>query len=151
MPWTITADSTPVLDGWGSAPYWGPTDWVSWFYLVKQRDGAEIAKRRFLASYFSASWLAASYDWKIWNTPFREFLKREDLYAELFGGFTGWIDKIVASVIVRPVEVGSTVIEEVGGAAESTAKTVHVLIPVIIVLALAAAGYWVWINYLRTK
>ena len=33
----ITADSTPVLDGWGWDDYWDSEDWIQWYKLLLKR------------------------------------------------------------------------------------------------------------------
>lgn len=48
MEFEITADSTPILDGWGWDDYWKTPEWRRWHELMVIRYGRKYANSQFL-------------------------------------------------------------------------------------------------------
>ena len=49
--WTITADSTPILDGWGWDDYWGCAEFKNWHASNVKKYGVEAANDKFMVAW----------------------------------------------------------------------------------------------------
>lgn len=61
----ITADSTPVLDGWGWDDYWDSEDWIQWYKLLLKKYGSYNKKTNYKKGekvYISGGLLTAKED-----------------------------------------------------------------------------------------
>jgi hypothetical protein len=52
MMFTITADSKPLLDGWGWDDYWSVQDWQTWVQSVEKKYGKKVAKQKFETAWY---------------------------------------------------------------------------------------------------
>lgn len=141
-PFLITVDSVPVLDGWGWADYWGVGDWIEWHKLLRKKYGKDVANKTLLNWYHKASFGASSYDWRSFDTRFKNYAKLSGFYDGLFAGI---------GIIAKPISVSSTIVDSTGKVVENVAKgaergskTLSWLIPVgigVVVIGLGYVGY----------
>lgn len=59
MAYTITADSTPLFDGWGPDDYWSVSDWQVWYDALVAKYGAEQGSRKWLDAWWQQSSFAS--------------------------------------------------------------------------------------------
>lgn len=138
--WVINADSTPDLDDWGWDDYWGPGEWIKWHAAMKKKYGRDEANYRLVKAYNEASMGAANYDWRTFNTDFKNYAKKEGFYNGLFEGI---------GAIAKPISTGVTVVDAAGNVVDSTttgitrtAKILKWALPTAAGLGLIAlAGY----------
>lgn len=143
MEWQINADSEPVLDGWGWDDYWGPTDWIKWHGLVKKKYGKDEANRRLIKWYHEASLGASNYDWRTFDTQFKNYAKLNGFYDGLFTG--------IAAVIMKPVSATTTVVDSASNivsntasGAEKTSKILKWALPAAGIILFSAGTYYVY-------
>jgi hypothetical protein len=108
MAFTVTADSVPLYDTFGSAPYWGCNEWINWHKEMIKKFGKSQADIR-----FADAWLAGlsvtgggsgtapgsgyvfdsvPIDCRTNNKTFRDYINEEDnrlLYDAVFSGVLG--------------------------------------------------------------
>lgn len=109
MPFVITADSTPVLDGWGWDDYWNCNDWITWHKAMKAAYGPEYANSNFLQHYHQGGFGASNYDCRTFNSAFKTYAKENGFYDGLFSGI-GIIMQPVSGIISVGSNLGETVI-----------------------------------------
>lgn len=137
MPYLITADSLPDYDDWGPDEYWGPQDWIAWHKALRARYGADEANRRFLEAYHKAGFLAASYDFRTFDQPFREYARANGFYEGLFPGLST-VPRVIGSLfdIFRGASsVGESAAEATQGVTRSVVLATNVLLPVLLIAA----------------
>lgn len=142
MAWNITADSVPVLDGWGWGDYWDVSDWIRWHELRKAKYGRDDANRKLLDAYHSATFGAASNDWKTFNPTFRDYAKANGFYDQLFVGVTN-LPRFLVSILDL-FRGGSSVVESVGEAGGAVAGATRWLLPVLVLAAVAYLGFFIF-------
>lgn len=91
--WNITADSTPVLDGWGWADYWPIGTWVQWHGLMKAKYGQAEANRRFLEVWHTQDSDANPFNERSINAQFRQYARDNGFYDGLYTGGLGFVAK----------------------------------------------------------
>jgi len=112
--WPITAQSTPVYDGWGWDDYWMPGDWIRWHQLMAAEYGLTEANQRMVYAYNQGSTGAAHFSWRTFDSEFRDYAKRNGFYSGLFGG---------AGFIMQPIAGTVTVLENAGEVVTEIAET----------------------------
>lgn len=130
----ITAESKPVLDGWGWGDYWSAIDWIKWHTAMKEKFGLPKANEIFITEYHKAGWGAASYDWKTFNQTFIEYAKQNGFYKGLFEGVGGLLSRATAAIADVTTSAGE-VVAGAGDLAKGAAKSFPLLIPAVLVLA----------------
>lgn len=131
---TITADSTPVLDSWGWADFWSVYDWMRWHSLNVVKYGRTKANEKFLTYWNAQSVDANPWNWGKYNPDFRAYLKKYDLLPS--------VTNVVADVVTGTSEVvsGATeAVKDITEGAGSTIKTASKLLPIIFVVVLVIA------------
>jgi hypothetical protein len=137
---TITADSQPIIDGWGYDTYWGPNDWISWHKKMKEKFGLDEANHRFIEAYGEPDFGAASYDWRTFDDTFIEYAKENGFHNALFNGLGGLIGKVASlgkTAVSKTSDTASSVIENAGDTITSLSKMAKWVIPVIVILIIA--------------
>lgn len=150
--YSINADSKPILDGWGWDEYWMPEDWIEWHTMNKKKYGKEAANNKLIKEYHKASFGAASYDWRTFDTTFKNYAKLNNFYDGLFSGLGGAIMKPIntaASAADTVITSAGNVVENTAKGAEKTSKVIKYGLPILGVatgLGLIAYGYNRWIK-----
>ncbi len=122
----ITASSTPNYDEWGWDDYWNCEDWLQWHRALKAAHGLDAANYTFITAYHQASFGAASFDCRTFNSAFREYARQNGFHDALYLGI-GAIMQPVGDVL----ETGGNII----GSALSASETLKKLIPIMMILA----------------
>lgn len=134
MSFTITADSEPVLDGWGWAEYWSVYDWIKWHSLNVIKYGRAKANDKFLTWWNAQSIDANPWTWGKYNPDFRAYLKKYDLLPS--------VTNFIADVVTGAGDVvsGATeAVKDITEGAGTTIKTASMLLPIIFVVILVIA------------
>jgi hypothetical protein len=74
MIFDITAESTPVLDGWGWDDYWKAPEWKKWHQLMVQKYGKNYANDQFLYWWEQQDSFANPYNWAKYDKNFVNYL-----------------------------------------------------------------------------
>lgn len=122
-PFVIEADSFPVLDDWGWDTYWDARDWMKWHRLNVEKYGLDEANRKFISAYHSASFGAASYNWRTFDREFKDYAKANGFYDALFTGLAGLIAK-PGAILTGVVDAAGEVVTGVENVVKETGKTV---------------------------
>lgn len=130
----ITADSVPVLDGWGWGDYWSADNWMEWHKRLVEKYGLQKANEKFITAYHKAGIGAASYDWRTFNRAFINYAKANGFYQALFEGVGGLIGQ-VASATYGAVSGAA----DLAAGAGELAKTVSKFLPAILIGAAVLA------------
>lgn len=139
---TITADSQPILDGWGYDTYWGPNDWIDWHKKMVSKFGLDEANKRFITAYAEPGFAAASYDWRTFDSTFKEYAKKNGFYNALYTGLGGLIGKAASlgvTVVGTTTDTVSSVIENTGSTISSLSKMAKWVIPVVVIIIIVGA------------
>lgn len=134
MSFTITADTEPVLDGWGWAEYWSVYDWIKYHQLNVTKYGKAKANEKFLTYWNAQSTDANPWNWGKYNPDFRAYLKKYDLLPS--------VTNVIADVVSGAGEVvsgGVEAVKDITEGAGSTIKTASMLLPIIFVVVLVIA------------
>lgn len=126
----ISADSTPVLDGWGYDDYWGVPQWTIWVKANVKKYGKVTAKEKFAVEWNKQDAFASPYNWAKYDKAFHDFLMKT-------------IDTDISSILSSPAvaleevvsDVSETASSTTGGLA-STGKTVKYAMPIFLVIVL---------------
>ena len=160
---TIAWDTVPHTDGaTGKEVEWTCMDWVTWHKRLVTRWGRDEANRIFI------SWWEKIRGEVPWYVPFpyQDFCGYGSDFLNYFRsvGLTDHISFIAG--IVAPIYSGATEIasgvEQVSTevsqaavqttkAATGTAKTVKVLLPVVLIGSIGLIGWYAYKNYIRGK
>jgi hypothetical protein len=140
---SITADSKPVLDGWGwDSNYWSCDDWLSWHRLAAARYGVDKANQDFLTEWNKQTFGASTLDCRTINGSFREYIRSVGLLDALYDG----------AIIAKPlgaasdvISSGSNVVSSVASGAENTINTIAKVAPILIVVVIAIALFLIGI------
>lgn len=142
----ITADSEPVLDGWGWADYWSCNDWIYWHKLNVQKYGKEEANRKFLQWWEKQDGTSGPYNWCKYDSDITAYLKSQGLNI-------GWWFSNAANTATDTVEKtadsAGSVVQSVGSGASGLAKLVKYAAPVAGALLLAGLAYYSYKKYLK--
>lgn len=123
----ITADSIPVLDGWGidlsfigiGEPIWTPLEWIDWFNLNVIAYGHEVAVNKFANEFDKSTTGATQVDYPINNQTFQDFVIKEgiDKKSSVIGDILSRYQ--FYGEVLQPVK---NVISTVGNATEALAN-----------------------------
>jgi hypothetical protein len=138
----ITAQSVPVLDGWGWGDYWQCAEWQAWHVELRKLMSAKDAALVFTAAWNQQDSFAGPYNWCKYNSAFRNYMRSQGVD----------IDSVV-SAIVMPVfdatgnlaQGGSDVVTNVS----SGANFLSGLVKPLGLLALVGGGLYVYKNYIK--
>lgn len=141
----ITADSTPVLDGWGWGDYWGCPQWVEWHKLNVTKYGKPVANQKFISEWGKQDSFANPYNWCKYNSPFANYFKAQGIDV-------GWL---LSNLVVGANDVGTNVVDAAGNVstgvvtASSGIETVGSIIKYALPFGAIALGYWAYEKYLK--
>jgi len=137
---TITADSTPVYDGWGWDDYWSCEDWISWHKALKEKFGKASADLKWIDAWNAQSIDASPYNWCKYGTGFNSYVNKEGLP----------VTHLLADVISGGTKVGENLIDtatNASGIPVNIAKILKVAIPIVLVLAIVGFVIWAYKKY----
>jgi hypothetical protein len=86
----ITAQSVPVLDGWGPGAYWECAEWQAWHAELLKIMSAKDAALVFIAAWNKQDSFAGPYNWCKYNATFRNYMKSKGVD----------IDSVVSAVLM---------------------------------------------------
>jgi hypothetical protein len=141
--WKITADSTPVLDGWGWADYWPINVWQQWHMMLKAKYGLDEANKRFLFYWRQQTLFSNPLDARTFNANFRNYAKENGFFNDLYSTTGG----IFAKPINWPGQIfaaGDTVITGATGGIVTGGKILKYGIPAGLVLIFAALAFYLY-------
>ncbi len=146
----ITAESVPVLDGWGFDDYWLCNDWITWHKLMKDKYGLDYANTKLITAFESQSIGASGIDCRSLDGNFKQYAKDNGFYDALFTGIGG----LLASGISAGQSGSSAVtggIENISDTAKDTTKYASYIIPIALGLILLAITYAIINNINKTS
>jgi hypothetical protein len=76
---TITWDSAPDYDEWGSDAYWNCQDWITWHRKLVEHFNAETANQIWNYAYALSGNLSSNLNCRTFNASFRDYVKKNDL------------------------------------------------------------------------
>ncbi len=129
----ITATSQPNYDDWGWDDYWNCNDWITWHQELVKAHGIDYANRRFVEAFHQATFGAASYDCRTFNSAFRKYASDNGFLEALYDGLLGTVMSPVGTVI----DIGGNIVDAAGniaGAASNATETIKKVIPILIIL-----------------
>lgn len=147
--WNITADSTPVLDGWGWADYWSINDWIIWHKSMKSKYGQQEANRRFLAAWHTQDSDANPFNQRNFNSDFRKYARDNGFFDGLFSGMgfiskpIGWINDLFTTTDHVTAKAAGTIDNTVKGL-ENTGKIVKYALPIAAILIFLAGTFYLY-------
>lgn len=109
MVYTITAESLPDYDDWGSDDYWSADDWIAWHKALKARYGVQAANEKFLIAYRESGFLGAELNYRTFNSAFRAYAQENGFYDGLYWGVLGFVGKATAWVPTIGFGIAETV------------------------------------------
>lgn len=126
---------------------WSCNDWMTWHKTLKKKYGKVIADDTFLAFWNDLATGSKAIDCRSLNSSFRDYMKSENLLDALFDG---------VGIIAKPLGVGTDVVTSVGNGisniadgAEAATKVLKVVVPVLLIGALAVAGFWAYRHVIK--
>jgi hypothetical protein len=140
----ITEVSTPNLDDWGWDKYWNANDWMEWYKVMKAKKGKTYADSTFITWWNKQTMGASPLDAVTFNSAFRAFLKKENLYdsvANLLDKPLGAINDIVSS--------GSNVVSNTGKGAEGLSKALKFVLPAVVVVLGIGISFWAYKKFVK--
>jgi hypothetical protein len=140
----ITINSIPNLDDWGPDKYWYARDWMEWHKILKAKKGKKYADETWLNWWRKQTDFAYPLDAIALNVEFRNYLKKEDLYNRIAAAG----DTIVGMGTDVVSSVGS-VISEAGKGAENFAKTLRIVIPIVVVIFGIGLSVWAYKKFIK--
>lgn len=165
MAFTITADSKPLYDTFGWADYWQCADWINWHKALVAKYGVDSANKtwadawldgvstagggRGVAPGSNAVFDSVPLDCRTFNSGFRDYIKKyKALNDAVYSGIGGTIVKPIGAA-VDIVGNASNAVSNAGSTAENVTKTLKVVVPVVIVLAVAGGMWWAYNKYVK--
>ncbi len=133
MAFVITADSTPVEDGWGWADYWTCADWVEWHKQLKAVHGPDESKRIWVAAWEAQSVDANPYNWCKYDSVATSYLKSNGIDI---GNIVSRLTNTV-STLSKTADTTATV-------SADTANKLKFLIPIVILILLVLALLFIY-------
>ena len=154
--WTITADSVPVLDGWGWADYWLITDWMQWHKLVKAKYGLSEANKRFLSAWEKQESDANPVSARTTNENFRTYARENGFFDGLYntGALAliakpfGWITDLFTTADHVEGNAAS-IIDNAGAGLGTSGKIIKYALPVITVGAAMGILYYGYKTFIK--
>lgn len=144
---TITADSQPLLDGWGWGDYWGCADWIQWHQLVKAKYGKDEANARFIDWWGRQDSFAGPYNECKYNATFANYFKAQGIEV-------GWL---LSNIIVGAQGAGNDVVDVVtnvttGASNASTGvQSVGTMLSFLLPVAAIGAAYYGYKTFIKSK
>jgi hypothetical protein len=138
----ITADSVPVLDGWGWDRYWGCNHWIIWHGAMVEKYGLKYANDRFMLYWNQQGFGASPLDCTTFNPQFIAYTKKAGLYRAFFGGL---------ALLAYPIGVATELILDAGQIVDDVAESAKVLgsmLKWLVPVAVFGLGYWAFKNYI---
>ena len=150
---TINADVTPLYDSWGTADYWGCTEWINWHKSMVQKYGLQKANDRFIDAWLDGLSVVAGgrgnapgsnyivdsvpLDCRSFNSNFRDYIKKNQaLYDVVYSG--------IAGTIVKPIGATVDVVDNVSGGITNVSKVIRYGLPIIIILIAGIYAYKIY-------
>lgn len=130
----ITALTLPDYDEFGPDTYWTVSEWIEWHKKLVAQYGQPDANRRFLDAYHKAPFAAVSYDWRSYDTQFRDYAKANRFYDGLFRGLGGLVARFT-SLFGSTAEATTGAVDNIGGAVRDTSAALKTVLPLLIVAA----------------
>ena len=130
---TITAESTPVYDGWGFDDHWQCYDWIQWHKAMKRKYGLQKANDRFAEAWNKQSVWDKPYNWCKYDNEFSAYLKEQGMDA----------GHVVSKVI--------TGAEDLVDNTSDAAKSISNLLPTIVLLGAVGYGLWIYTENKKDK
>jgi hypothetical protein len=127
------ADDTPDIDKWGWDTFWAWSDWVIWHKANVKKYGKEVANSRFYEYFKTVSSFGHEEKFEF-NSNFVDYFKSQGINF---------------SVISKVLNNGTHVIDNVGQSYDNASKTVKLIsyaIPILIIVALILAIYYLFKN-----
>lgn len=121
----ITADSTPVYDGWGPGDYWSCEDWIAWHKALKDKYGKAQADATWLSAWNAQDSFEHDYNWCKYGAAFNAYVNAENLP----------VTHLVSDVIAGTTNVTSNIIT----GATNTSATIKKLLPIVLVIVIIGA------------
>ena len=140
----ITENSIPNLDDWGPDKYWFALDWMEWHKIMKAKKGKTYADSTFLSWWRKNGFLAYPLDAVAVNVEFRNYLKKENLYNSIAAAG----DTIVGMGTDLISSTGN-IVSEAGKGAENFAKTLRIVIPVVVVVFGIGLSIWAYKKFVK--
>lgn len=134
---TITATSTPILDGWGWDEYWNCEQWKQWHIELVKTVGLTAANNTFKLAWDAQDSFANPYNWCKYESAWVNYFLSQGL------DLRSVISAIIVPIATLPgtvVQTGSTVITNTAGAASAISS----LIKPAAFAALAFGAYYVY-------
>lgn len=150
---TINADVTPLYDSWGTADYWGCTEWINWHKAMVQKYGLQVANDKFVNAWLDGLSVVAGgrgnapgsnyivdsvpLDCRSFNTEFRNYIKNnETLYNVVYSG--------IAGTIVKPIGATVDVVENVSSGVSNVSKVFRYVLPAAILVIAVIFAYRIY-------
>jgi len=140
----ITENSIPNLDDWGPDKYWIAQDWMEWHKIMKAKKGKTYADATWLSWWNKQGFGAYPLDAVSFNTNFRNYLKKENLYNSVSGivnNTFGAVNDIVSSA--------GSVVSDAGKGAENLTKTLRIVIPAIVIVFGIGLSMWAYKKFVK--
>ena len=144
---TITADSTPVLDGWGWGDYWGCADWMQWHKLVKAKYGKDEANARFIDWWGKQDSTASPYNWCKYNSEFANYFAAQGIDV-------GWM---LSHIVTGASNISDAVVDTAGNIstgvsnASSGVSSLGTMLGFLLPVAAIGAAYYGYKTYIKAK
>jgi len=147
--WKVTADSVPVLDGWGWADYWPVETWVEWHRCMKAKFGKDQANKTFLKYWNEQDSSANPFNQRNFNTSFRQYARENGFFDDLFTGAgfiskpLGWITDLFTTV--DHVEgKGTGAIQDTAAGIGTTGKILKYALPAAAIIILIMGAFYLY-------
>jgi len=133
-----TWNIVPDYDEWGVDSSWTCSDWIQWHKELKNKFGADRAKYIWEYAYTKGTLGASHWDCRTFNTEFRNYVSKNDLNA---------YNSTPLSAILRPIGVGTDILDGVLGGLESVGRNTKTILAVALIGATAYFGYKIYKTY----
>ena len=127
-----TWNTVPNYDEWGRDTSWNCDDWIQWHKELKKKFGIDRAKYIWEYAYEQGTLGASHWDCRSFNTTFREYVSQENLDP---------YKSTPLSFVVRPIGVGTDIIDGVISSAEFLGKNTKTILMIGLVGLTAYFGY----------
>jgi hypothetical protein len=133
-----TWNIVPDYDEWGVDSSWNCSDWIQWHKELKNKFGAERAKYIWEYAYTQGTFAAGHWDCRTFNSEFRNYVSKNNLNP---------YNSTPLSVIIRPIGVGTDILDGVLGGLESVGRNTKIILMVALFGATAYFGYKIYKTY----
>jgi hypothetical protein len=138
----ITAQSVPVLDGWGWGEYWQCAEWMAWHFELKKVMTAEEAAIKFISEWNKQDSTASPYNWCKYDPTFRNYMKSQGVD----------IDSIVSAILMPVFNAAGDLAQGGSDLVSNTADTVSTvssLIKPVAIIALIGLGIYGYKTFIK--